>query len=66
MASKAQAKELVERIAKDHGHLGEAVYARMDADTRRQVEEALLKKDEIIGSSVLTFVFRGHFLDARL
>lgn len=40
-------------IAKSHGYLGEAVYARMDADTRREVQEAMLAKDKIIGSTVM-------------
>lgn len=53
--SQHRAKELVRQIAKDHGHLGEEVYARMDANTRREVEEALLKKDEMIGSTVITY-----------
>ncbi|KAK0642855.1 histidine kinase-like ATPase, partial [Cercophora newfieldiana] len=59
------AKELVTRIAKDHGHLGEEVYQRMDPDTRREVEEALLKKDQIIGSSVITLAKNLYSKDVR-
>ena len=50
-----RARELVESIAKDHGYLGEDVLSQMSDDVRRQVEEALLKKDEMIGSSVMTY-----------
>jgi hypothetical protein len=52
--SKSQAKELVGNIAKGHGHLDEAVYSEMTASARRQVEEALLMKDKLIGSTVIT------------
>ncbi|KAK3315550.1 hypothetical protein B0H66DRAFT_628718 [Apodospora peruviana] len=62
---KARAKKLVESIAKDHGHLGEHVYAKMDAETRREVEEAFLKKDEIIGSSVITLAKNLYTKDVR-
>lgn len=50
------ARQLVQSIAKKHGFLGEDVYSRMEPDVRRQVEEAMLKKDEMIGSSVITYV----------
>lgn len=63
--SRAQAKRLVEKIAKDHGHLGEEVYAEMSADARRKVEEALLKKDEIIGSSIITLAKNLYSKDVR-
>ena len=49
------ARELVESIAKDHGYLGEDVLSQIPDDARRRVEEALLKKDEMIGSSVITY-----------
>ncbi|KUL86125.1 hypothetical protein ZTR_07715 [Talaromyces verruculosus] len=48
------ARQLVQSIAKKHGFLGEDVYSRMEPDVRRQVEEAMLNKDEMIGSSVIT------------
>ncbi|KAK0705518.1 hypothetical protein B0H67DRAFT_558107 [Lasiosphaeris hirsuta] len=63
--SKSDAKDLVEKIAKDHGHLGEEVYSRMDPDTRRKVESALLKKDEIIGSSIITLAKNLYSKDVR-
>lgn len=51
------ARQLVQSIAKKHGFLGEDVYSRMEPDVRRQVEEAMLNKDEMIGSSVITYVY---------
>ncbi|KNG81405.1 hypothetical protein ANOM_010513, partial [Aspergillus nomiae NRRL 13137] len=48
------ARRLVEEIAGDHGYLDETVLATMSAEVRRKVEEAMLKKDEMIGSSVIT------------
>jgi hypothetical protein len=47
----------VEGIAKEHGSLGEDVYSRMEPDVRRQVEEAMLKKDDNIGPPVIEYVF---------
>lgn len=52
---KARARRFVETLAQEHGYLQEDVYARMDAETRRVVEEALLRKDEMIGASVITY-----------
>jgi hypothetical protein len=52
--SKAQAKALVKKIADDHGYLGEDVLATMSDDTRKKVVDAMLKKDRIIGASVVT------------
>ena len=48
------AKALVKQIAKGHGHLSEEVYARMDLDTRRAVQEMALTKDKIISSATIT------------
>ena len=53
--ARAGARELVKKIAEDHGHLGEDVLNQMPDDVRRQVEEAMLKKDKMIGSSVMTY-----------
>jgi hypothetical protein len=53
--ARARARELVESIAKDHGYLGEDVMIQMSDDVRRKVEEAMRKKDEMIGSSVMTY-----------
>ena len=58
------AQDLVREIAKERGYLGEDQLARIGAinpDLRREVEEALLRKDEMIGSAVLTYVRHlGH------
>lgn len=48
------AKELVQQIAKDHGYLGEEKLRRIEPDLRREIEEAFLKKDLMIGSTVIT------------
>lgn len=49
------AREIVEEIMRDHGFLDESTYADMPSHARRKVEEAMLKKDEMIGSSVITY-----------
>jgi DNA-directed RNA polymerase subunit F len=52
------ARELVKEIAKERGYLGEEQLARIgdiNPELRREVEEALLRKDEMIGSAVLTY-----------
>ncbi|KAI5865504.1 hypothetical protein GGS23DRAFT_559520 [Durotheca rogersii] len=59
------ARRFVQGISKEHGYLGEEVYARMDSETRRQVEEALLKKDEMIGASVTTLAKNLYSKDVR-
>ncbi|OGM49543.1 hypothetical protein ABOM_001651 [Aspergillus bombycis] len=48
------ARRLVEEIAVEHGYLDETVLGTMSAEVRRKVEDAMLKKDEMIGSSVIT------------
>lgn len=45
----------MESLAEEHGYLKEDVYNGMDAETRRAVEEAFLRKDEMIGASVITY-----------
>lgn len=62
---RTRARGLVESIAKDHGYLGEDVLSQISDDIRRQVEEALLKKDEIIGSSVMTLAKNLYNSSAR-
>lgn len=54
-SSRQSAKELVEQIAKDHGYLGEEKLQRVEPDLRRDIEEAFLKKDLMIGSSVIAY-----------
>ena len=60
-SERAEARRLVKGIAKEHGYLGEDVLGRLDQETRRQIEEALLKKDLMIGSSVITYSNSFHF-----
>ena len=56
-SSRSEARQLVESIANDHGYLDEGVYSQMTPDVRRRVEEALMKKDKMIGSSVITYAY---------
>lgn len=53
--ARESARQLVRDIAKNHGYLGEDVYSQMSPEVRREVEEAMLKKDEMIGSSVIAY-----------
>ena len=48
-------------VAKANGYLGESVYARMDQETRREVQEALLIKDKMIGASVMLYAAAPSF-----
>lgn len=61
---KHMAQDLVKEIAKERGYLGEEQLVRIgeiNPVLRREVEEALLRKDEMIGSAVLTCVrFSNH------
>lgn len=50
-----ECRELVESVAEQHGYLGEGVLSQMSPEVRRKVEKAMLKKDEMIGSSVITY-----------
>ncbi|EHA18945.1 hypothetical protein ASPNIDRAFT_187731 [Aspergillus niger ATCC 1015] len=54
VTGRERARKLVEGISKGHGYLGEDVLSQMSDEVRRQVEEAMLRKDEMIGSSVVT------------
>ena len=49
-----KACELVDGIRKEHGFLKKSTFARMDSEMQREVEEAMLKKDDLIGSSTIT------------
>ncbi|XRM42034.1 hypothetical protein ABZX51_005272 [Aspergillus tubingensis] len=54
VAGRERARKLVQGISERHGYLGEDVLSLMSDEVRRQVEEAMLRKDEMIGSSVVT------------
>lgn len=53
--ARSRARKLVEEIAKEHGFLDESVYATMSPETQRRVKEAMFKKDNLIGSSAVTY-----------
>ncbi|KAF4976018.1 hypothetical protein FZEAL_7274 [Fusarium zealandicum] len=62
------ARDLVREIAKDRGYLGEDQLAQIglvNPQLRREVEEALLRKDEMIGSAVLTLARNLYTSNAR-
>lgn len=61
-SSQLSERELVREISRERGHLGEDKLSKIgeiDPELRRTVEEALLRKDEMIGSGVLTYVHGG-------
>ncbi|KAL2822753.1 hypothetical protein BDW59DRAFT_173698 [Aspergillus cavernicola] len=64
-AARKSARELVKSIAKEHGHLGEEILSQMSPEVRREVEEALLRKDEMIGTSVITLAKNLYTSSAR-
>ncbi|KAI1651515.1 uncharacterized protein F4817DRAFT_356018 [Daldinia loculata] len=65
ISRKEAARRLVQSISKQHGYLGEEVYATMTADTRRQVQEALLMAHTLVGTSVITLAKNLYTKDVR-
>ncbi|KAG6355673.1 hypothetical protein INS49_003636 [Diaporthe citri] len=63
--TRQRAKELVQQIAKNHGYLGEEKLRAIEPELRREIEEAFLKKDEMIGSSVITLAKNLYTSKAR-
>ncbi len=53
--TRRSAKALVLQIAQDHGYISEEEMQQVNPDFRRKLEEAFLKKDLMIGSSVITY-----------
>lgn len=51
------ARELVEQITREHGHLSDEFLSRLEPSDRREIEYAMLRKDGMIGSSVITYAF---------
>ncbi len=49
------AKALVEQIARKHGYVAEEDFQKLEPELRRTFEEALLAKDELIGSMTITY-----------
>ncbi|KJK63796.1 hypothetical protein P875_00064712 [Aspergillus parasiticus SU-1] len=54
MSGAERARRLIEKIADDHGYLDETFLGTLLPEARRKIEDAMLKKDEMIGSSVIT------------
>ncbi|KAK7921595.1 hypothetical protein PG985_009617 [Apiospora marii] len=50
---RANARALVEKITKEHGHLSDEKLRDLKPELRREIQEAFLKKDLMIGSSVI-------------
>lgn len=46
----------MEKITKEHGHLSDEKLQDLEPDLRREIQEAFLKKDLMIGSSVIALV----------
>ncbi|KAI8635259.1 hypothetical protein F5Y19DRAFT_5509 [Xylariaceae sp. FL1651] len=66
--SRASARELVENITRDHGFVSPERLEQLetfDPELRREIEEALLTKDRLIGSSVLTLATNLYTSKAR-
>ena len=53
-SSRAEARQLVQSIAQQHGHIRQEVLDRMSDADRREVEHAMQMKDGLIASSVVT------------
>ncbi|KAI0508878.1 hypothetical protein F5B22DRAFT_638424 [Xylaria bambusicola] len=67
-SSQASARELVRKITKDHGFVSPDRLEQLesfDPELRREIEEALLTKDKMIGSSVLTLATNLYTSKAR-
>ncbi|RYP77160.1 hypothetical protein DL770_007110 [Monosporascus sp. CRB-9-2] len=64
-AGKAIARGLVQKIAKEHGYIREETYAKMDEETRREVADAQLTKDSMIGASIITLAKNLYSKDVR-
>lgn len=54
--SRQHAKDLVRNIAKNHGYLSYEFLQTIPPEQRREVEEALLSKDTLIGTSAIAYV----------
>lgn len=52
-------------IAKSHGYLGERVYAKMDQETRQEVQEAMLAAHTMIGAGVTLLARELYSKDVR-
>lgn len=55
MVNKIQARRLVEDIFKAHGYLSQEIWDQMSPEVRTAVNTAMLRKDDLISSSVTTY-----------
>lgn len=49
------ARNLVQEISRSHGYLDPEKFQRIDPDLRSEFEGAFLRKDNLIGSTVITY-----------
>ncbi|KAI0424953.1 hypothetical protein F5Y09DRAFT_118782 [Xylaria sp. FL1042] len=66
--SRASARKLVQKITRDHGFVSPERLQQLETfnpELRRDIEEALLTKDKLIGSSVLTLATNLYTSKAR-
>jgi hypothetical protein len=60
MQARLRARELVNEIANEHGHVGEDVLRQInDPEVRDRILKALNTKDGMIGSTVITYGVRS-------
>jgi hypothetical protein len=53
-STRAEARQLVQSIAKENGHISQEILDRMPDADRSEVMDALRMKDRLIASSVVT------------
>lgn len=60
MSGRVAAQNLVEDIVKDHGYIRASTIngvGKMSQEWRREIEDAILKKDQLIGANIITYAF---------
>ena len=53
---RGQARQLVEKIAEEHGHVPDHMWAKVPEDMRLYLQERWRAKDDKLAASVLTYV----------
>jgi hypothetical protein len=56
------ARQLVEKIAEDHGFISERELATLPEAMRQKITRAFNLKDSIIGSGAVTYVYNDYSL----
>ena len=56
MTNRAEARELVEHISKNLGHLSQDFLDQFPPDTREIIVGAMVRKDRLIASAIMTYV----------